>query len=860
MGRAVDREIGFALSTDLPINPFFRHQPFIVDHRRTTYLSLSGLLFTLLLSLLYTQAAILPALPAVVAQEPPASTEIVTLRWFMRWDETRVQQIALPLIAAFEAQHPTIRIQLKNSSKSSDYYRTLNIELSKGDGPDVFYPATHMAYALALQDLLLPLDTRLAADEIDLADFDPGTFALYRRGEQQIHCLPADIATLVVFYNKDRFAAAGLPDPQAPWDWADLLATAQQLTADVDGDGQIDTYGIDRFDAYWPLVVWTATGHNVFDDPHAPTQFLLEEEAAVAALQWQADLSLVHEVMPPLASAEDADDNDERNRFLTGEAAMQIGGHWRIPAYQEQAAFPFDFVELPAGNFAANRSDGSCFAIARNTEHPAAAWEFVKFLAAPHGAGAHFLTEMQQMVPALQTLQYSDAFLAPSIAPQRNKAAFLPETNHRFSLYDPLHPIYSRWAAVAEEELSSLWRGEETAAAAVATMAEEVAEMLDNLAPSEEDQKTEGQKAEEQKTDEPDSPTGRDPLVQVGASVSPLALPHHYYVAPDGDDEETGESPVTAFATLQHALNRVQPGDTIHLLPGDYFETVASVVAGRATAPITIMGPPDAVLHGAGDSNIIFYLTHDYYTLVGFTLDGLYGDPSQQEGYMDKLLYVQGKQVRRGVTGLRVLNMTFQNAGGECLRLRYFAQKNEIAYSTFTTCGLYDFEFDGGGKNGEAIYIGTSSTQWADGKNPTAEPDNSKQNWVHHNVIDTQGNECVEIKEGGNANLIEYNTCTGQLDPHSAGIGARGNRNIIRYNRVYGNVGAGVRLGGHEVDDIQYGVQNEVYGNQLMNNVAGGVNIAVGPQARICENLLTQNLGKRSFGDAADEYDPIQPC
>ncbi|MEZ4731645.1 MAG: extracellular solute-binding protein [Caldilineaceae bacterium] len=835
-----------------------------MNHRRTFYLSLSGVILTLVLCLLYTQPVAVPAPLAVFAQEPPATPETVTLRWFMRWDETRVQQIALPLSAAFEAQHPTIRIQLENSSKSSDYYRTLNVELNKGDGPDLFYPATHIAYALALQDLLLPLDGWVAADEIDLADFDPETLALYQSGEQ-LHCLPADIATLVVFYNKERFAAAGVPEPQAPWQWDDLLTTAQQLTADMDGDGQIDTYGIDRFDAYWPLVVWTATGHNVFDDPYAPTRFLLEEETAIAALQWYADLSLVHEVMPPIATEEDADDMANRNRFLTGEAAMQIGGHWQIPAYQEQAAFPFDFAELPVGNFAANRSDGSCFAIARNTEHPAAAWEFVKFLAVSHGAGAQFLTAMQQMVPALQTLQDSDAFLKPSTLPPTHKAAFLPETDQRFPLYDPLHPIYSRWAAVADEELDSLWRGEESAETVVATMAEEVAEMLDNLAPSGDEEQTAGQSAtgqgtDGQRADEGTLTTGGEPMAQLSAPVSPLALPRHYYVAPDGDDEAMGESPVTAFATLQHALAIVQPGDTIHLLPGDYFETVVSVVDGRATAPITIMGPPDAVLHGADDSNIVFYLTHNYYTLVGFTMDGLYGDPDQQEGYMDKLLYVQGKQVRRGVTGLRVLNMTFQNAGGECLRLRYFARNNEIAYSTFTTCGLYDFAFAGGGKNGEAIYIGTSSTQWADGKNPTAEPDQSTKNWVHHNVINTQGNECVEAKEGSSANLIEYNTCTGQLDPDSAGIGSRGNGNIIRYNRVYGNVGAGVRLGGHEVDDLQYGVQNEVYGNQLVNNVAGGVNIAVGPQARICENFLAQNLGKRSFGDASDEYNPIQPC
>jgi hypothetical protein len=272
------------------------------------------------------------------------------------------------------------------------------------------------------------------------------------------------------------------------------------------------------------------------------------------------------------------------------------------------------------------------------------------------------------------------------------------------------------------------------------------------------------------------------------------------------------------------------------------------------------MGPPEAVLRGIGEASAAFYLTHDYYTLTGFTIDGLFGDPETKDGYTQKLLYVQGKGVKSGVTGLRVLHMRFQNAGGECLRLRYFAQHNEIAYSTFQVCGLLDFVFAEGGKNGEAIYIGTSADQWEDGKNPTADPDESHHNWVHHNVMDTRGNECIEIKEGGYANLIEHNLCTGQLDPDSAGIGARGNKNIIRYNTIYSNVGAGVRLGGHEVDGIQYGVNNDVYGNSLLGNIAGGVKIVIEPQNRICGNRLERNVGKQVFGEGSDHYEPAASC
>ena len=52
----------------------------------------------------------------------------------------------------------------------------------------------------------------------------------------------------------------------------------------------------------------------------------------------------------------------------------------------------------------------------------------------------------------------------------------------------------------------------------------------------------------------------------------------------------------------------------------------------------------------------------------------------------------------------------------------------------------------------------------------------------------------LDIKEGSSFNIVEYNKCTGQRDPNSGGLDSRGNDNIFRYNEIYDNLGAGVRL------------------------------------------------------------------
>lgn len=48
---------------------------------------------------------------------------------------------------------------------------------------------------------------------------------------------------------------------------------------------------------------------------------------------------------------------------------------------------------------------------------------------------------------------------------------------------------------------------------------------------------------------------------------------------------------------------------------------------------------------------------------------------------------------------------------GECVRLKQFVTNSEIVDNDVSYCGVHDYRYGGGGKNGEAIYIGTSSNQ-----------------------------------------------------------------------------------------------------------------------------------------------------
>lgn len=338
----------------------------------------------------------------------------------------------------------------------------------------------------------------------------------------------------------------------------------------------------------------------------------------------------------------------------------------------------------------------------------------------------------------------------------------------------------------------------------------------------------------------------------------------NWYVIPGGAGLRNGQSWENAFSAIQQALDVVQPGETIYLGPGDYYEDLITQRHGTASAPISIVGSRDAVVHGSGRKARIFQIYHDYYLLDGWTLNGHDGQGNALENYRDKLLYVHGQaaaydgMVRRGPLGLEVRNMLFTNAGGECIRLRYFVQYANIHHNLIRNCGIYAFVFKTGGKNGEGIYIGTSSTQWGDGKNPTNEPDQTNLNHIHHNTINTQGNECIEVKEGSTGNLIEENECTGGQDPEAAGLASRGNGNIFRNNYTYGHLGAGLRFGGHRIDGYQYGIDNLIYNNTIYGNAQGGIKFEAEPQAVVCGNILVATTGQLQinavFGSYAEMY------
>lgn len=103
-----------------------------------------------------------------------------------------------------------------------------------------------------------------------------------------------------------------------------------------------------------------------------------------------------------------------------------------------------------------------------------------------------------------------------------------------------------------------------------------------------------------------------------------------YYVAPDGDDNNTGTDRQNAFKTIQHAANKTLPGDTVLIAGGIYKERTRIRSTGEKNLPVTFKSVPGekVILTGAGKKlNSLFIAT----TKSWINFDGLYTEDTNHK-------------------------------------------------------------------------------------------------------------------------------------------------------------------------------------------------------------------------------------
>jgi multiple sugar transport system substrate-binding protein len=369
------------------------------------------------------------------------------------------------LVAAFEESHPEIDVEIIHVADQADYRQRLGTDFAAGTPADVVLINYRRYAPFAAAGVLEPLEGYLRTSElISESDFYPEAIDPFRwRGE--LMCIPQNVSSLVVYYDKALFDAAGLAYPAEGWTWDEFLATARALTRDVDGDGVTDQYGLGTEASVFRVApfIWQNGGELVVTEPNGtPIRLAVDSRPAREAIEWFVDLQVEHGVAPD-AVAEAAQDSE--SRFIDGTTAMFLNSRRGVPTYREITGFDWDIAALPRKEQAAGilHSDAYCMAAAADEKD--AVWTFIEHANSPEGQAT--IARSGRTVPSLTAVASSDAFLDPSAKPAHSDV-FLSTIPLLRSL-----PVMRGWVDVEElssAELERAYYGDATVDEAIASM------------------------------------------------------------------------------------------------------------------------------------------------------------------------------------------------------------------------------------------------------------------------------------------------------------------------------------------------------------------------------------------------------
>jgi multiple sugar transport system substrate-binding protein len=137
--------------------------------------------------------------------------------------------------AAFEKANPGVTVELQKEVAADDPYHTkLQLRLQSGsDVPDVMFYSPNWVDADAAAGYLSPLDDGLAAWPDWMAQFPQAVRDGAKSADGKTYGVPMSANDIGIWYNKDTFKAAGLPENWEPKNWADLRSAAEAIKAKV---------------------------------------------------------------------------------------------------------------------------------------------------------------------------------------------------------------------------------------------------------------------------------------------------------------------------------------------------------------------------------------------------------------------------------------------------------------------------------------------------------------------------------------------------------------------------------------------------------------------------------------------------
>jgi multiple sugar transport system substrate-binding protein len=347
----------------------------------------------------------------------------------------------LPLQEMYQEVDPAVAVEFVwHPGGAIEIQQKLLTMIAGGEAPDLYWTHTYINPGLAKRSVPLALDDLFASDTSwSTDDYFPASIADFQV-DGSLYAMPRETTSTVMIYNKTLIEAAGATLPAEGWTWDDFVELARATTQ---GEGADKIYGAANFNANANTFVrvWQKGGDVLSEDR---TQFTMNEEAGVAAVQSIADLIKegVHITGAELAGRPYAE------VFLTGKIAM-------FPQFSVftailPAEFEFDIAPMPhnADEAMTTRVASAGHSIYSGTEKVEAAWSWLRMIES-EAAFTH-LAETGLSVPAHMAVAEGPAHLSEE-QPPASKQVFLEGLT-----YGRPEPVAGDWIGVHREITTAL--------------------------------------------------------------------------------------------------------------------------------------------------------------------------------------------------------------------------------------------------------------------------------------------------------------------------------------------------------------------------------------------------------------------
>jgi len=299
------------------------------------------------------------------------------------WPAPNPEEIKLAdtLVALWNKTHPSVQVRMQPIPVSQSTEEVLLAAIAAKTTPDVcsnIWPGALYEYTVA--GGLIALNRFPDFDSLMNARIPSDLLKFFRKMGEPAYQIPWKTNPVMMVCNVALFEEAGIG--KLPRTYSEYLQAGENIVRDRDGDGQIDVWLGERdirpiwwqrlFDFY-PFYIAASGGKTLFEGQEES----MDRHAAAQVMGFFQECYERNYFPRTFFQGGDP--------FLLGVKATHFSGPWQVAAIKKFApTMRYEVVPLPVpdGGLATVHTYGDFknIAIFSTTQHPAEAWEFVKFL------------------------------------------------------------------------------------------------------------------------------------------------------------------------------------------------------------------------------------------------------------------------------------------------------------------------------------------------------------------------------------------------------------------------------------------------------------------------------------------------